>query len=148
MRQEGRMLKWDDSKTGERVRQLRKEKGWSQEELANRCGVSLNFIGQIERGTRSMSLDTFAKLCTELETTADALLWGDRKPFEPQIQDIWGQKENKKESNYKMYVQIMQSVADALKGMQDCDGMHKTEHDSPGHASRNNGKSYEDHTNI
>ena len=84
------MPKLDYTKTGERVRRFRKEKGWSQEELARKCGISQNFVGQIERGTRSMSLDTFARLCTVLEIGADSLLC-----------------ENTEPSSYAMYVKIM-----------------------------------------
>ncbi len=70
------MQELDYVKIGERIRQVRKAKGWSQETLAAKCGISLNFMGKIERGNRRMSLDTFAGLCMELETDADALLWG------------------------------------------------------------------------
>ncbi len=87
------MPKLDYTKTGERVRRFRKEKGWSQEELARKCGISQNFVGQIERGTRSMSLDTFARLCTVLEIGADSLLC-----------------ENTEPSSYAMYVKIIQSA--------------------------------------
>ena len=51
----------DYSKIGERIRQVRKAKGWSQETLAKKCGISLNFMGKIERGDRKMSMDTFAR---------------------------------------------------------------------------------------
>ncbi|MDE7311929.1 MAG: helix-turn-helix domain-containing protein [Eubacterium sp.] len=104
------MPKLDYAQTGARIRELRKAKGWSQEKLAKKCGISLNFIGQIERGTRSMSLDTFARLCRELGTNADALLWGSRQPLEMGIQ-----YKNKDE----MYVRIMRSVADILEDMPD-----------------------------
>lgn len=96
------MPKLDYTKTGERVRRFRKEKGWSQEELARKCGISQNFVGQIERGTRSMSLDTFARLCTELEVGADALLC-----------------ENTEPSSYAMYVKIIQSAAGQWKDLPD-----------------------------
>lgn len=71
----------DYVKMGARIRQLRKAKGWSQDRLAKQCGISLNFMGHIERGTRKMSMDTFVSLCRELETDADALLWGTAQPF-------------------------------------------------------------------
>lgn len=71
------MQELDYVKIGTRIRQIRKVKGWSQDKLAKKCGISLNFMGHIERGTRKMSMDTFVTLCRELETNADALLWGD-----------------------------------------------------------------------
>ena len=41
---------------GNRVRQLRIEKGWSQEELAFQSGFHRTYIGMIERAERNISL--------------------------------------------------------------------------------------------
>jgi transcriptional regulator with XRE-family HTH domain len=41
---------------GQRVRQLRKEIGISQEELAGRCGLHRTYVGDIEQGRRNPSL--------------------------------------------------------------------------------------------
>lgn len=70
------MQEFDYEKMGTRIRQVRKEKGWSQDTLARKCGISLNFMGHIERGTRKMSIETFVSLCRELDTDADVLIWG------------------------------------------------------------------------
>jgi transcriptional regulator with XRE-family HTH domain len=43
-------------KFGERIRALRKGKGWSQEELADKTGFHRTYIGMIERGERNPSL--------------------------------------------------------------------------------------------
>lgn len=68
------MYELNYSKIGARICQIRKSKGLSQIELAKKCGISLSFIGHIERGTKKMSIDTFVSLCRELETDADGLL--------------------------------------------------------------------------
>lgn len=109
------MQELDYAKIGKRIRRIRETKGWSQEELARRCGVSPGFIGQIERGTRSMSLDTFAGMCREMEANADALLFGIAQPLEMEIRSMWGEAEQKDGDNYKMYIRIMKSVADIMK---------------------------------
>lgn len=49
---------------GIRIRNLRTEAGWSQEELADKTGFHRTYIGMIERGERNLSLrniETFAK---------------------------------------------------------------------------------------
>ena len=38
------MQELDYAKVGARIRQIRKAKGWSQDELARKCRISMNFI--------------------------------------------------------------------------------------------------------
>lgn len=65
----------DYARIGMRIRKERRANGWSQDELAKRCGISMSFIGHIERGTRVMSMDTFVTICNVLGSSADELLW-------------------------------------------------------------------------
>lgn len=51
---------------GWKIRSLRKEKGWSQEELAEASGLSYKFIGEVERGTVNPSLDTLFNISNAL----------------------------------------------------------------------------------
>ena len=46
------MNELDYGRIGKRIRQVRKAKGWSQDELARKCGIRMSFLGHIERGTR------------------------------------------------------------------------------------------------
>ena len=62
---------------GRRVRQLRKARGLSQEQLAERMERSAAFVGHIERGTRVMSVDTLCRLSGALQCSADELLGWD-----------------------------------------------------------------------
>lgn len=59
---------------GRRIREARKAKGMTQDELADKIGVSGSFLGHIERGTRVASLDTLVDLCNALETSPSLLL--------------------------------------------------------------------------
>lgn len=59
---------------GKRLRQERHKMNWTQEKLAEKVEVSDAYIGQIERGERSLSLDTLVKLANQLGVTVDYLL--------------------------------------------------------------------------
>ena len=61
---------------GTRVRELRFDRGLSQEELAAVVAVSTSFIGHIERGEKIASLYTMSKLATALGTTLDYMVLG------------------------------------------------------------------------
>jgi transcriptional regulator with XRE-family HTH domain len=51
---------------GRRVRELRTEAGISQEALAARLRLHRNYIGYVERGERSLSLETLARVARVL----------------------------------------------------------------------------------
>lgn len=59
---------------GARIRSRRREMGLTQEQLAEAAEVSPSFLGHIERGTRTASIDTLVRLCLALDTSADAML--------------------------------------------------------------------------
>jgi transcriptional regulator with XRE-family HTH domain len=41
---------------GERIRKLRKKRGWTQAEMAERVGIDRSFLADIERGKRNVSI--------------------------------------------------------------------------------------------
>jgi transcriptional regulator with XRE-family HTH domain len=51
---------------GERVRELRKQKGLSQESLALACDLDRTYIGGVERGERNISLLNIYKITAAL----------------------------------------------------------------------------------
>jgi XRE family transcriptional regulator, regulator of sulfur utilization len=56
------------------VKQLRKARGWSQEELAERADLNRSYIGEIERGIATPSLATLSKLAGSFELSPSTLL--------------------------------------------------------------------------
>lgn len=52
---------------GQRLRALRKEHGLSQERLGDRSGLSGKFIGEVERGEKSISIDSLYHVAVALE---------------------------------------------------------------------------------
>lgn len=51
---------------GENVVKLRKLRNLTQEELSFRCGIHRAYMGIIERGEKSVTLDTVAKVAAGL----------------------------------------------------------------------------------
>ncbi len=56
-----------------KIRDLRREQGLSQEELARRCGVSRQTINAIENNKYDPTLSLAFHLARELDTTVDEL---------------------------------------------------------------------------
>ena len=52
---------------GQRLRALRKQRGLSQERLGERSGLSGKFIGEVERGEKSISIDSLYRVSVALE---------------------------------------------------------------------------------
>ena len=59
---------------GKNIRDARKHLNMSREELAEKSGLSAKFIGNIERGEKAVSLDSFICIANALGASADALL--------------------------------------------------------------------------
>lgn len=59
---------------GERVRELRKEHGWSQAALGQRIGTDSHRISRYENGHITPSVDALVKLADALEVTVDYLV--------------------------------------------------------------------------
>ena len=55
------------NKFGKRLRKLRRNSDITQEELAEKIGVSSNFISQLERGINAPSFEVLAKLAEVFE---------------------------------------------------------------------------------
>lgn len=61
---------------GQRIKQLRKDKGWTQKELANRIGTSPAQLNKYESGHNTPPLDKLILFAEVLTTTADYLITG------------------------------------------------------------------------
>jgi transcriptional regulator with XRE-family HTH domain len=59
---------------GKRLAQLRKERGWSQEQLALESGLARSYLGGIERGQRNIALLNICRLAETLNVSASELI--------------------------------------------------------------------------
>lgn len=61
---------------GQRIRKRRRERHWTQARLAQEIGLSVSYLGHIERGTRKASLESLIALCNALDVSPNYLLEG------------------------------------------------------------------------
>ena len=59
---------------GKRIRESRIKKGCTQQELAERAGIGVVYISEIERGVKMPSLNSFIKIIDALGVSADYVL--------------------------------------------------------------------------
>jgi transcriptional regulator with XRE-family HTH domain len=59
---------------GERIKELRKEKGWLQEELADKIGTDARQISRYENGRITPSTEAIVKLAEAFDVSIDYLL--------------------------------------------------------------------------
>jgi transcriptional regulator with XRE-family HTH domain len=64
----------NSSRWAEKIRQLRKEKGWSQADLADRLGVGTQAISKTERGTSHFTLERLNRILEALGYEGSVLL--------------------------------------------------------------------------
>ena len=56
------------------LRALREAAGWSQEDLAHRCGLHRTYVGSVERGERNISIDNMERLASTLGARLDEIV--------------------------------------------------------------------------
>jgi transcriptional regulator with XRE-family HTH domain len=61
---------------GQRVRELRKARGYSQESFASECGLDRSYMGGVERGERNIALRNIQVIAETLKVTLSELLKG------------------------------------------------------------------------
>lgn len=64
----------DYKRLGKRIREERKKLNLTQAELAEAIDISDTYMGAIERGERSLTLDTLVRLVNRLGVTVDYML--------------------------------------------------------------------------
>ena len=57
-----------------KLKEARREKGWSQQELAERAGLERKTVNRIENKHYSPSIDTLVSLSNALDVSVQALL--------------------------------------------------------------------------
>ena len=64
----------DKTALGQKIRQVRKRRGYTQRALAQIADVGGAYLGEVERGTKMPSLNMFIRLIEALDVSADYIL--------------------------------------------------------------------------
>ncbi len=68
-------IMWTKYAIGPSLRNIRRAKGITQEELGEAAGLSANAISKWESGINFPEMGCLAKLCNELKCTPNDLMW-------------------------------------------------------------------------
>lgn len=77
---------------GKKLRQARQEKGYTQQVLAEKAGIGNVYLGEIERGLKMPSLNSFVRIIESLDLSADSILREDLSSGREYIYDEITQK--------------------------------------------------------
>lgn len=102
----------DYAAMGVRIRTARLDAGLSQSELAEKCNLSVSFLGHIERGSRKMSLETLVTVCKVLNLSADYLLQDELPGSDAVIGNIIASVKKQGTYQYARYVTIIKALAE------------------------------------
>ncbi len=74
-----------------RVRAVRQQRGWSQERLGEKAGLSGKFLGEVERAKKSISLDSLERLARALDVPLAELVagLGVRHPVRSEAEQVY-----------------------------------------------------------
>lgn len=61
---------------GGRIMQVRKERGYTREQLAEYADMSANFLWEVETGSKSLKVQILGKIANDLDVTTDFLIFG------------------------------------------------------------------------
>ena len=104
----------DYAAIGDRIRRYRELSRMTQEQLSERCALSTVYIGHLERGTRSPSLETLAKISQILHVSLDDLVFGEAEINNNMIKILSLTLEDKSPEKVKIFLKTVCALADKI----------------------------------
>lgn len=106
------MYNIDYKELGKRIRAERRKKDLTQEKLAEMAEISDSFMGHIERGGRTLSIETLAKLANALDLSLEYILCGEFN-YQPDMLpiEIIDALNKMSGSQRKVFLNIMKTLA-------------------------------------
>lgn len=100
---------------GQRIRKYRKALGLSQEQLAERIGISVTHMSHIETGNTKLSLQVFVDIANTLEIQTDELLFDRPSYRKASFNEFANILDNCSETQIRIITDIAKSAKTALK---------------------------------
>lgn len=97
---------------GERISHIRKERGYTQERLAELADISVQFLSDIENNKKSMTVKTLRKIADRLNVTTDYIIYGRKITNENSI--INAMFETLSDKNKKKAEKLLEIFVDAV----------------------------------
>lgn len=96
---------------GKNIKYYRKIRGYTQEELAEKIGISTEFIKSIENKNKPPRLENFVKICEILNIPSDFLLKDESKVSEIYTIDLLMQEfDTFNDEERHFYVETLQNI--------------------------------------
>lgn len=100
---------------GKHIREERKKLGYTQEQLAELINISSAYLGQIERGERSITLDKLVPLSKQLNVSIDYLVSEHDPSTDYQINQFFSTLQSMNTKEIEMYHEIVRVLHKHLK---------------------------------
>jgi transcriptional regulator with XRE-family HTH domain len=82
------LKKKTNKSVGQNIRTIRHQRGWSQEDVANRLGISIPAFSKIETGVTDINLSRLEQIANIYEVNVTNLLSLDVEEAEPQVSNL------------------------------------------------------------
>lgn len=107
------MYQIDYAELGKRIRNERKRQNLTQEQLAELTGISDSFMGHIERGGRTLSIETLVKLANALNLSIEYIVCG-KYNYQPDMlpSEIYDALDRLNDRQRKIFLSIMRTLAE------------------------------------
>jgi transcriptional regulator with XRE-family HTH domain len=106
------MYNIDYKELGKRIRAERRRQDLTQEKLAEMAEISDSFMGHIERGGRTLSIETLVKLANALNLNIEYIICGEHN-YQPDMlpEEIYNALNRMSSSQRKVFLNIMKTLA-------------------------------------
>ena len=103
----GRSFDPENVELGRRLQNYRLAEHVTQQEIADACGLSKNYISALERGVNKCSVQTLIRYCTRLDVTPNELLGYEINAIDPELLTLLGKLDKNRQKKIFNMIRAM-----------------------------------------